>query len=268
MISLTKKILIVDDEEDLRDTVSYKLKSAGFTTETACDGMDAMEKLDLFTPDLIILDMNMPRMNGLEFYQKIKGNSEKPPYPVIVLTARANMEQLFRDLDVDGFMSKPFDLDELLNEAKTITAKASNIVIESATKQSRARRICIVENKTELRNKLALSFLNAGYMVTCAHSGASAIKQIQNNLPDIAIISLALNDIAGDIVIGKLYNLKLEKEIQYLLYTDHIPDTDKTIIAEKISQKDGVCQFEQSTDPHDLLKKVNTLFEPKNPFRD
>jgi len=118
-----KIILLIDDEEDLRDTVAYQFRAKGFDVVIAVDGVDGLEKLKTFNPDLIILDLNMPRMNGLEFYEHIKGEEAKPKYPVLVLTARTNMGELSIPIDADGFMTKPFELDKLIKEADTIIKK-------------------------------------------------------------------------------------------------------------------------------------------------
>ena len=128
-----KTVLIIDDEEDLRDTVGYKFKAAGYTVVTAIDGVDGLEKLADLEPDLIILDVNMPRMNGLEFYQRIKGPDDRTKYPVLILTARANMENLFHDLDADGFMAKPFELDDLLQTAEQIILSNSGVLHNEST---------------------------------------------------------------------------------------------------------------------------------------
>ncbi len=121
-----KTILLIDDEIDLQQLVKIALKSKGYNIETANNGLEGLAKLETLKPDLIILDMNMPKMGGLEFYQKISVN-DKPKYPVLVLTARANMEQLFREFNIDGFMAKPFEVDELLEEVDTIIKKKSGI---------------------------------------------------------------------------------------------------------------------------------------------
>ncbi|MBU4334491.1 MAG: response regulator, partial [Candidatus Omnitrophica bacterium] len=190
-MSNPKTLLIIDDEEDLRDTIEYKFKAEGFNVVTAVDGLDGLEKLETVKPDLIILDMNMPRMNGLEFYEKIKGANEKPKYPVLVLTARANMEQLFRDLDVDGFMAKPFDLNELFKEGGAIIKKYSGSVQrERGSDERRARKVCIVENDSKTLNKIAIAFLESGYMVNTAQSASSAIKRIIMDVPDLVVIAL------------------------------------------------------------------------------
>ena len=255
-----KTILIIDDEEDLRETVEYKFKAGGFNVVTAVDGLDGLEKLETVKPDLIILDMNMPRMNGLEFYEKIKGADNKPKHPVLVLTARANMEQLFRDLDVDGFMAKPFDLEGLFREGETIIKKHfGSIQRERGSDEIRARKVCIVENNSETLNKFAIAFLESGYMVNSAQSGASAIKRITMDVPDIVVVSLGLNDIAGDVVVGKLKRLEGTKNIKYVLYTSR--SGDKAKVTQKISEKDGVDQFVEFSIVNDVLDATDLLFQ-------
>ncbi len=122
---MAKTIMIVDDEKDLRDIIEFKFKSKGFVTVTACDGVDALDKLKTIEPDLIVLDMNMPRMDGLEFYNAIRGNEVRSKCPVLILTARANMGQTIKDSAIEGFMPKPFELNDLINEAEAIIRKSS-----------------------------------------------------------------------------------------------------------------------------------------------
>jgi len=257
-MSKEKTVLIIDDEQDLRDTVGYLFTSKGYKVEMACDGVEGLEKLDSTSPDLIILDMNMPRMNGLDFYGKIKDKNEKPKYPVLVLTARANMEELFRSLDVDGFMAKPFELDQLLKEAELIIKKNSGAVfVDKSTHAKRALRVCIVENHHEIFNKLSVAFLEMGYIVNSAQSGAAAILRMTMDVPDVAVISLGLHDISGDIVIGKLCNIQETKNIKCILYTNK--RGDKAVVTQKIAEKQGIAKFVEFSHPNDLLEAAGEL---------
>jgi len=258
--NIKKTVLIIDDEEDLRDIVSYQFKAKGFKVVTAFDGLDGLEQLKKVTPDLIILDMNMPRMNGLEFYEKIKGHDEEPLYPVLILTARANMEQLFRDLDVDGFIPKPFELNELVKEGAAIIRRRSSFIQkEKGTDEVRARRVCVVENDPGMFQKLTGAFLEEGYIVNYAHSGASALKRIPMDIPDVVVIKLALNDISGEVAVLKLKRLEVMKDVKFVLYT-----AKSAIIAEvtkKISHKEGFDKFIECTDFHEILEAVDGVFK-------
>ena len=105
-----KTILVIDDEVDLTHMLKFWLEREGYNAVTAGNGLEGLEKLRNLKPDLIILDVNMPKMGGIEFYHQICNGGGKPPFPIFVLTARANREEVFRDLAVDGFMSKPFEI--------------------------------------------------------------------------------------------------------------------------------------------------------------
>ncbi len=118
-----KTILLIDDEIDLQQLTKIALSSRGYIVETANNGLEGLGKLETIKPDLIILDMNMPKLGGLGFYQKICNGQDRPPYPVLVLTARTNLEQLLKQMNVDGFMAKPFEIDELLHQVDAIIEK-------------------------------------------------------------------------------------------------------------------------------------------------
>ena len=129
-MSNQKTILLIDDEVSLQQLVRMTLKTKGYNVEIAGNGFEGLEKLKTLKPDLIILDMNMPKMGGLEFYQKICCGGDHPKYPVLVLTARANMEQLFKEVNIDGFMAKPMEIDDLLKEVDIIIQKKLNTGIK------------------------------------------------------------------------------------------------------------------------------------------
>lgn len=115
---MKKNILIIEDEQDVAELYAKLLNAKGFVTQVAFDGVEGLQKLEKFTPDLVLLDINMPKMDGLEFYRKICDENQKPKYPVLILTARGNLEVLFKDFVVDGFIVKPFDGNRLLKEVE------------------------------------------------------------------------------------------------------------------------------------------------------
>lgn len=253
-----KTILLIDDEIDLQQLVKIALKSKGYNIETANNGLEGLAKLETLKPDLIILDMNMPKMGGLEFYQKICDKLNQPRFPVLVLTARANMEQLFREFNIDGFMAKPFEVDELLEEVDTIIKKKSGIAKKiKVSDGGLLPKVCIVENEQEIFNKIGSAFLNAGYVVNPARSGTEAIERISATVPDVALIKLGLIDIAGDIVILKLKRMAKTQDVKCILYTEKT--AEKVIVTEKISQKEGIDRFVAFKSPQDLIDAVNEL---------
>jgi DNA-binding response OmpR family regulator len=113
---MSKKILLVEDEKNIVLGVSICLKSAGLHVDVADDGADALKKIEAGKPDLVLLDLVMPRLNGLDALQAMKENDTMKDIPVIVLSARAQEEDIQRAMELGAadYMAKPFRPDELL----------------------------------------------------------------------------------------------------------------------------------------------------------
>ncbi|HTL48206.1 MAG TPA: CBS domain-containing protein [Verrucomicrobiae bacterium] len=118
------KILVIDDEEDFLCLVEEILSGEGYEVVTAVNGKEALKTLEKIKPDVIILDIAMPKMGGIAFYHSIASRVDgKPRYPIIVMTGRNEFRNLFHDLPVSGFMTKPFKVPELLELIRSITEK-------------------------------------------------------------------------------------------------------------------------------------------------
>lgn len=94
-----KTILVVDDEADVRRFLTLALEDAGFTVETASDGFEALDKVKANTPDLISLDLVMPKRSGARFYRDLQQNREWSKIPIIIVTGHAHDELGKTDLD-------------------------------------------------------------------------------------------------------------------------------------------------------------------------
>ncbi len=111
------KILIVDDERDLLDTLSFRLKSAGYDVITAQDGPNGIESAKEHTPNLIILDIMMPGIDGFEALKRLKDNDSTKAIPVIVVSCGREEEGWAKNsltLGASGYMVKPLDSSALL----------------------------------------------------------------------------------------------------------------------------------------------------------
>jgi adenylate cyclase len=119
---MANKILIVDDEPFNLDLLEQELVDPGYIIERANDGVEALEKLESFDPDIILLDYMMPRMTGLEVLQRLRQDQRHKAIPVILLTAKATQEDKVRGLDAgaDDYVIKPFDAVELLARVRAM----------------------------------------------------------------------------------------------------------------------------------------------------
>lgn len=109
------KILVVDDEENIRKLVNYNLVLDGFEVIMAIDGKEGLEKAINEKPDLILLDIMMPEIDGLEVCSRLKKNPETRDIPIFMLSAKGQMKDLEDAFDVgaDNYITKPFDVDKL-----------------------------------------------------------------------------------------------------------------------------------------------------------
>jgi DNA-binding response OmpR family regulator len=116
------RILIVDDSEANRHLLSTKLESDGYEVEGASNGLECLKKVDTFNPDLILLDVMMPRMNGYEVCKKLKAKEETRYIPVVMLTARTELEDKMMGLELgaEDYMTKPFSLLEVSARVKSL----------------------------------------------------------------------------------------------------------------------------------------------------
>ena len=115
-----KRVLIVDDEASLRTLVRANLEVDGIDVIEAVDGVEAMEMLKHDRPDLILLDIMMPRKDGLEVLEELAVDDTLKEIPVIMLTAKGEQEDLERgaDLGARGHITKPFDPEQLVRTVK------------------------------------------------------------------------------------------------------------------------------------------------------
>ena len=119
------KILVVDDSVSIRQVVSRLMESQGWKTQTAKDGIEALERVSEIVPDVIVLDLEMPRMNGYEFMNALRSQPRYQEIPVVILTSRTaeKHRQKAKSLGAKGFIVKPYDDDEFINLVQSLTGR-------------------------------------------------------------------------------------------------------------------------------------------------
>lgn len=113
---MAKKILVVDDERHIVRLVQVNLERAGYEVVTAYDGVEALEKMKTENPDMVVLDVMMPRMDGFEVLKNLQADPRYQDVPVIMLTAKAQDADIFKGWasGVSSYLTKPFNPRELL----------------------------------------------------------------------------------------------------------------------------------------------------------
>ena len=134
---MTVKVLYVEDEPLIRDGLAFILELEGYEVQLAADGQIGWDVLQTHTPDIIITDIKMPRMTGLELITKIR-DSQWADTPVIVMSGFASSEWVkqAQDLGVTTYLSKPFDIDDILSKLATTVAALSSTSDDEIEKAS------------------------------------------------------------------------------------------------------------------------------------
>jgi two-component system, OmpR family, response regulator MprA len=113
------RVLVVEDDEEIADVVRRALRQEGHQVRTAGDGVEALSVADEFVPDLVVLDLGLPRLDGVEVTERLRAESD---VPILILTARAETEDRVGGLDsgADDYLVKPFELSELLARTRAL----------------------------------------------------------------------------------------------------------------------------------------------------
>ena len=115
-----KTVLLVDDEKDLVDILTLRFQADGYEVIQALDGKEGLEKAKSEKPDMIILDVMMPKLNGYQVCKELKQDAKYKHIPIIMLTAKAQESDKFWGMETgaDDYVTKPFDFGNLLETVK------------------------------------------------------------------------------------------------------------------------------------------------------
>lgn len=119
------RVLVADDEDDVRDLVVYRLSRSGYDVVEALDGEEAFRLATEQTPDLIVLDVMMPRIDGYELTRRLRAEPATSRVPVILLTARTQENDVSQGFEAgaDDYLKKPFNPDELVARVRAVLGR-------------------------------------------------------------------------------------------------------------------------------------------------
>jgi diguanylate cyclase (GGDEF)-like protein len=160
-----KRILVVDDHEDNIELLRARLEARGYEVEGASDGQAALDAVKRVCPDLILLDVMMPKMDGIEVVRRLKANAELPFIPVIMQTALDSTENKVEGLDAgaDDYITKPINFAELearvnsLLRIKTLQSALAAREKELSELNDQLTRISITDGLTQVENRRSLN---------------------------------------------------------------------------------------------------------------
>ena len=194
------KILIVDDDDSIRSLLQQELGDAGYSVDQASNGKEALARVRANRPNLIILDIMMPEMNGFDTAAVLKNDPETMDIPIIVLSVVQDKARGFR-IGIDRYLTKPIDTGLLFNEIGSLLEQGKS-----------KKKVMIVDEDSGAVSTLTDVLKNKGYEVMESNENELHQKAVAN-LPDIIIISSVLSG-KQDIV----KTLRFEKGLENVLF--------------------------------------------------
>ena len=152
---MKSKILVVDDEPDVVHLIEYNLKAAGFDVISAADGEQALKKARSGNPDLIILDLMLPEVEGLEVCKILRRDASTSAIPIVMLTAKASETDrvLGLELGADDYVTKPFSPRELVLRVKRLLRKEATAEKPTERLQIGELRVDIPRHEVTIKGK-------------------------------------------------------------------------------------------------------------------
>ena len=235
------KILIIDDDIDFLDVTERKLSKEGFLVFTANSGQKGIEKAKKLIPDIIILDIIMPDLDGWSVYQKIKKIPLLSQIPIIIVTI-GDYQKMAQDFGVTNFLTKPVSLDKL------------NSILSKYKIDSISKHILVIDDDTSTRSILRKTLIKDGWRVDEAENGKIALEKIDSQLPELIILDLLMPVMDGFAFLNKIKNIKNLINIPIIVITSKDLSIDDTIFLDK--NVDLVMQ-KGNYDQKEIIKKIN-----------
>ena len=173
------KILIIDDDINFLDLINRRLSKEGYLVFTANNGQRGIDKAKKLIPDIIILDIVMPDMDGWTVYQKLKKIPLLSQIPVIIVTI-GDYEKMAKDFGVVDFLSKP------------IAWKNLNVILSKYKTNSKSKHILVIDDDSTTRIILRKMLVKDGWRVDEAENGKVAIDQIKKEKPELILLDLLM----------------------------------------------------------------------------
>ena len=194
------KILTVDDSKTIRMIVGRAFKTFACEIHEAADGVEGLTVAQRERPDIILLDLTMPIMDGVEMLTRLKADQELRSIPVVMLTAESGRDNVLRiaKLGVRDYLIKPFK-EELIIErvGRIIDLKAKNEVAARIKRFDDPLQILVVDDKPAIVDQIQFCLTGTPWRVSGVGQAGQAVDFCSQNLPDVILVSLSLPESSG-----------------------------------------------------------------------
>ncbi len=270
---MANKILVVDDEPHILKLTKMRLEQNNYFVITASNGLEAMVKAHTENPDLILLDLMLPKVEGYKICSMLKFDKRYKHIPIIVVSARSHEmdRKIGIEVGADDYITKPADPKELLAKISALLKKQpetqkiteekpverSQAPEESPTKPGHNKTILLIEDDTVITKLVTLRLKLRGFDVITASDGQDGLSQAQEKFPDLIILDIMISKIDGYKVCTVLKNNPQTQHIPIIIFTARTLETDKAMAKEAGAD----AYITKPFDAQVLLDKIDNLIK-------
>jgi PAS domain S-box-containing protein len=204
-------VLVCDDDEDIRDMMTALLEKKGHRAVAVGSGSELLERVSSIAPDVILLDLLMPEMNGWEALQRLKSDPVTASIPVVIVSIFSPDRNGWPFTELAGWIQKPVDGETVVGSIEAVLPARSG------------KTVLLVEDDLDLARVITEGFASHGIQIVHAATGRAAIELARELTPDLLILDLVLPDIDGFAVVDSLKDRRLLKAIPLIVYSGSEP---------------------------------------------
>jgi PAS domain S-box-containing protein len=204
-ITGTKKVLVVDDEANIRRFLAHELKKRGYSVLQASGGNQAIELARKYHPDLITLDVLMGGMSGFDVTAVLKNDPETKEIPILIISVVEDRKRAYK-LGVNDYLTKPFKIDSLIEKVNQLLRDAQ-------------KKILVVDDDKNLVKSLKYQLGKRGYSTNVAYNGRLALEKVGDQPPDLILLDIMMPEMDGYEVMKALKHKPETAQIPILVMT-------------------------------------------------
>jgi len=208
---MAKKILLIEDEQVLADVLISKLQKEGYETNVAYEGEDGYKKITEWKPELILLDIVLPKMNGYEILEKMQADGNKTPVIVISNSGQpVEIERTKKLGAVDHLVKTQFDPAEVITKVKEYlnggkpAAETPESKPAETPAENRGIKVLLAEDDKFLRDICGTKLIKEGFQVAEAIDGQEVVKVLEKEKPNIVLLDIVLPSVNGFEILGQI----------------------------------------------------------------
>ncbi|MFA7286402.1 MAG: response regulator [Patescibacteria group bacterium] len=256
-----KKVLIVEDNETLLQALERKLVGYGYIVTKARDGEEGLRAITETSPDVVLLDILMPKLDGFAVLEKLHSDGIIPKLPIIIISNSGQPVEIDRAVKLgarDYLVKAEFDPEEVVEKVRVVLGEPPVVAQAAVVPTATARRILIVEDDQFLRDLLERKLKAEGFIVETAIEGEAALAVAEKTMPDLILLDIILPGIDGFTILERLKQSPAMAGIPVILLTNlgQRDDVDKGL-------KLGAVGYlvKAHFTPGDIVEKVRSTLQ-------